>query len=88
LSENSSKYLWILAKNTIHISFDRNPEFKDIFNTFIPIEIKSGYTGHMKSVPTFIEKHKSEIALKISQATFKDGKPIILLPFYAIPQWP
>jgi hypothetical protein len=50
----------------------------------IPVEIKSGHTGHMKSMHIFIEKYKSEIALKISQAPFKDGTPIISLPFYAI----
>lgn len=50
----------------------------------IPVEVKSGSTGHMKSMQIFIEKYHSKIALKISQASFLHGKPIVSLPFYAI----
>ena len=50
----------------------------------VPVEIKSGPTGRMKSMHMFIEKYHSEMALKISQATFRNENPIVLLPFYAI----
>jgi predicted AAA+ superfamily ATPase len=50
----------------------------------IPVEIKSGSKGHLKSMHIFIEKYKSETALKISQARFESGNPIVSLPFYAI----
>jgi len=50
----------------------------------IPVEIKSGHEGRIKSMHIFIEKYKSETALKISQAPFKKGNPIISLPLYAI----
>ncbi len=50
----------------------------------IPVEIKSGSTGRMRSMHMFIEKYHSETALKISQAPFRKGKPIVSLPFYAI----
>lgn len=50
----------------------------------IPIEIKSGPTGRMKSLHTFIKKYGISNALKISQAPFLNGKPIVSLPFYAI----
>ncbi len=50
----------------------------------VPVEIKSGPTGRMKSMHLFIEKYKSDKALKISQAPFKNGNPILSLPFYAI----
>lgn len=50
----------------------------------VPIEIKSGPTGRMKSMQIFIEKYHNEKAVKISQAQYKKGKPIISLPFYAI----
>lgn len=50
----------------------------------IPVEIKSGSTGRMKSLHLFIENYQPQIALKISQAPFKAEKPIISLPFYAI----
>lgn len=50
----------------------------------IPVEIKSGSTGSMKSMHIFIEKYHSETALKISQAPFNKGNPIQSIPFYAI----
>ncbi|MCD4768922.1 MAG: DUF4143 domain-containing protein [Bacteroidales bacterium] len=50
----------------------------------IPVEIKSGPTGRMKSMKMFIEKYNSKKAIRISQATFINGNPIVSLPFYAI----
>src|SRR5665648_305360 len=50
----------------------------------VPIEIKSGSTGRMKSLHLFIENYHTTRAFKISQAPFLAGKPIISLPFYAI----
>lgn len=56
----------------------------EINGEVIPVEVKSGSTGRMKSLHMFIEKHKTQKALKISQAPFADGKPIISIPFYGI----
>lgn len=50
----------------------------------IPVEIKSGPTGRMKSLLFFIENYKSEKALKISQASFSLNNTIVSLPFYGI----
>jgi len=50
----------------------------------IPVEVKSGSTGRMKSLHMFIETRHTEQALKISQARFQYGNPIISLPFYAM----
>jgi len=50
----------------------------------IPIEIKSGSTGRMKSLHFFIEYYRSKKAVKISQAPFLAGNPIVSLPFYAL----
>jgi uncharacterized protein len=50
----------------------------------IPVEVKSGPTGKMKSLHMFIEMKHPDQALKISQARYQPGKPIISLPFYAI----
>lgn len=50
----------------------------------IPLEIKSGSTGRMKSMRMFIEKYNYQKAIKISQMSFKNETPIISLPFYAI----
>jgi len=50
----------------------------------IPIEVKSGSVGRMKSLHLFIEKYHSKKAVKISQAPFNAGSPIVSLPFYVI----
>jgi len=50
----------------------------------IPIEIKSGSTGRMKSLHFFIDYYHSKKAVKISQAPFLAGNPIVSLPFYAM----
>ncbi len=50
----------------------------------IPIEIKSGSSGRMKSLLFFMKEYKVTKALKISQAPFSTGEFIISLPFYGI----
>jgi predicted AAA+ superfamily ATPase len=50
----------------------------------IPVEIKSGSTGRMKSLFFFIENYHTLMALKISQAPFAQADPIVSLPFYGI----
>lgn len=50
----------------------------------IPVEIKSGSAGRMKSLHIFIENYQPVKALKISQAPFAPGDPIVSLPFYGI----
>ena len=50
----------------------------------IPIEVKSGSTGRLKSMHMFIEKYHSKSAVKISQTPFDKGNPILSIPFYGI----
>lgn len=50
----------------------------------VPLEIKSGSTGRMKSMHMFIEKFDCKKAVKISHGPFKSGNPIISIPLYAI----
>lgn len=50
----------------------------------VPIEIKSGSTGRMRSLHMFIENYHSNRAFKISQAPFLEEKPILSLPLYAL----
>ena len=52
----------------------------------IPIEVKSGATGHMKSMHIFINTFKSDLGLKISQAPYDMDiqNRLLSLPFYGI----
>lgn len=57
-------------------------------STIIPIEVKSGSTGRMKSLSMFLETHQSAFGLKISQARYSSqNDKIISLPMYAIPSF-
>ena len=54
------------------------------YEKIIPIEIKSGSSGRMKSMKMFLENYKIDKGIKISQAKYNDDSNIISLPFYAM----
>jgi predicted AAA+ superfamily ATPase len=50
----------------------------------LPVEVKSGKTGSLKSMQQFLKKSDLKIGIKISQLPFSRSLPIISIPFYAI----
>ncbi len=50
----------------------------------IPLEIKSGSSGRMKSMQIFLKTYKGDKGIKISQAMYKNVTNIVSLPFYGI----
>jgi len=50
----------------------------------IPIEVKSGSIGRMKSLFMFLDKYNSNCGLKISQARYLEKEKILCLPLYSI----
>lgn len=51
----------------------------------IPVEVKSGSTGSLKSLHTFLESHpNSPYAIKISEQRYHQSDRIISIPFYCI----
>lgn len=57
-------------------------------NTIIPVEVKSGRFGHMKSLKLFLESHsQSPYGLKISESNESDFESMESIPFYAIQAW-
>jgi len=54
----------------------------------IPVEVKSGKTGRLRSMHLFLEKYQCLMGLRISQQPFNQTPPILSLPFYAIKQIP
>ena len=54
----------------------------------IPVEVKSGHFGHMKSLKLFLESHpESPYGLKISESSEADFETIHSIPFYSIQRW-
>jgi len=48
----------------------------------IPIEVKAGTTGHLKSIKIFMQEKKSTLGLRISQQPLSYDNNILSLPFY------
>ena len=53
-------------------------------NKIIPVEVKSGKTGKMKSMRVFLEQHKSEHGIRLSLENFTKVANISIMPLYAV----
>ena len=54
----------------------------------IPIEIKAGATGHLRSLHLFLKNHpNSKYGLKISENAFSKHNNIVEIPLYGIEAW-
>jgi len=53
-------------------------------NKIIPVEVKSGKTGKMKSMRVFLEQHKSEHGIRLSLENFTELENISIMPLYAV----
>jgi len=55
-------------------------------STILPIEIKSGSTGTLKSLRLFLGEHKSPIGIRISEHPLSFHDQILSVPLYAVSQ--
>jgi len=54
----------------------------------LPIEVKAGKTGALRSMHIYLEKYRLPAGVRISQLYFNKTLPIVSLPFYAIKKIP
>jgi len=54
----------------------------------LPIEVKAGKTGTLRSMHIYLKKYRLPAGVRISQLYFSKNLPIISLPFYAIKKIP
>jgi predicted AAA+ superfamily ATPase len=54
----------------------------------IPVEVKSGATGKLKSLKIFMEEKKSKIGIRISRTPLSLHQNILSVPFYLINELP
>ncbi len=54
----------------------------------LPIEVKAGKTGTLKSMHLFLQKYHGSTGVRISQLYFNDTPPVISFPFYSIKKIP
>jgi len=50
----------------------------------IPIEVKSGKTGKMKSMRIFLKQHRSEFGIRLSLENFSEYEDIQIRPLYSV----
>ena len=54
----------------------------------VPIEVKAGATGSLRSLKIFLEEKKVPLGIQISEKPFSRQGNILSLPFYLIEQLP
>jgi hypothetical protein len=54
----------------------------------VPVEVKAGKTGTLRSMHLFLEKYPSPLGIRISQVPFSNKMPIFSIPFYAVGKIP
>ena len=68
-----------------------NAEIDFIFTKdehIVPVEVKAGTTGTLRSLQLFLQEHKSSpYGLRISEKNFSRNDNVLSLPFYAIKTW-
>ncbi len=52
----------------------------------IPIEVKAGSAGKLRSINVFLEEKKSTFGIRICSSTPKKSRPIVTIPFYLVSQ--
>jgi uncharacterized protein len=58
----------------------------EIHSKIVPIEVKAGKKGRLKSLKLFMQEKKLNQGVVISQAPLERKEDIIYLPFYLISQ--
>jgi predicted AAA+ superfamily ATPase len=57
-------------------------------SSVLPIEVKAGKTGTLRSMHIFLKQYNISAGVRISQHYFSNVLPIVSLPFYAIKRTP
>jgi len=74
-------YYWTRDAKNSHAEIDylivKNEEI-------IPVEVKSGKKGKLKSLLLYLDAYKPKMALKISQASYHEEDEVLSIPFYGV----
>jgi len=83
--EKPELYFWV--REAVHSNAE--VDFLSIFDgKIIPIEVKSGATGRLRSLKVFMEEKQSKIGVQISESQLSFKNNILSIPFYLISQLP
>ena len=75
-------FYWVREKRGASAEVDY---LESVGNKIVPIEVKSGTAGNLKSINQFLkEKEDSEVGYHFSQRNFSENEKIRSVPLYAV----
>jgi predicted AAA+ superfamily ATPase len=83
--EESSLYYWGREERSSNAEVDYLTSY---WNYAVPLEVKAGKTGALRSMHLFLEKYPVPVGIRVSQIPLNSILPIISVPFYAIKKIP
>jgi len=83
--EEPSLYYWAREERSSSAELDY---LVPCLSYALPVEVKSGKTGTLRSMHLFLEKYPCPVGVRVSRLPFSDNPPIISVPFYGIKKIP
>ena len=83
--ENTNLYFWEREERGSTAQVDY---ILQVGARIVPIEVKAGKDGHLKSLKRLMDEKKMDLGVKLSQAPLEKKKNILNFPFYLIEQLP
>ena len=81
---NDSLYYWERSGSSQSAEVDY---LVNAGSEIIPVEVKSGKRGKLRSLLSFMQQYKSRIGIKFSQETLAQDEDILSIPLYAIAEY-
>lgn len=81
------KFLFFWVRETLNSSAEVD-YLTNVDQRIVPIEVKSGSTGSLRSLRIFMEEKKINLGVRISEKPLLLEKDILTLPFYMIENLP
>jgi predicted AAA+ superfamily ATPase len=82
---NQKLYFW---ENTTHGSSAEIDFVLHLRQHIVPLEVKSGITGRLRSLKQFMEKKSIQLGVRISEMPLQLNKTILNVPFYLLSELP
>jgi predicted AAA+ superfamily ATPase len=79
--KNPSLYYWAREAKSSNAEVDF---LIPCYSSAVPVEVKAGKTGTLRSMHLFLDKYPVPVGVRISQQPFSNTPPVISIPFYGI----
>jgi predicted AAA+ superfamily ATPase len=83
--KESALYYWARESRSSNAELDYLTPYRQYA---LPLEVKAGKTGTLRSMHLFLEKYPAPLGIRVSQIPLNNNPPIISIPFYAIKKIP